>query len=75
LARWRREPISFIEEVLVDPETGQRFQLFPAQWEFFSRAWQLTEEGRMVYPEQVFAAIKKSGLRPGPKPDASVWGE
>ncbi len=28
LARWRANPLSFIEQVLRDPETGQPFELF-----------------------------------------------
>jgi hypothetical protein len=28
LARWRAQPLSFIEEVLRDPETGKLFELF-----------------------------------------------
>jgi hypothetical protein len=36
-ARWLRDPVSFITEVLLrDPETGQPFALYPAQVEFFA---------------------------------------
>jgi phage terminase large subunit-like protein len=61
LARWRREPIVFITEVLRDPETGKPFELFDAQRQFFEHAWQLNEDGRLRYPEQCMGAIKKSG--------------
>ena len=61
LARWRREPISFIEEVLRDPETGRPFVLLDAQRQFFAHAWQTDDDGRLIYPEQVFGAPKKSG--------------
>jgi len=61
LARWRANPISFIEQVLRDPETGRPFELFGAQREFLSPAFTLTDDGRLAYPEQVFGAIKKTG--------------
>ena len=61
LACWRANPLSFIEQVLRDPETGQPFDLFDAQREFLTGAFTLTDDGRLAYPEQVFGAIKKSG--------------
>ena len=61
LRRWQQRPIEFIEQILRDPETGQPFNLFPAEREFFARAWQRSDDGRLVYPEQCFGAIKKSG--------------
>ena len=33
-AKWRRDPVAFITEVLVDPETGKPFQLYPDQEAF-----------------------------------------
>jgi phage terminase large subunit-like protein len=61
LARWRNEPISFIEQVLRNPETGRPFELLDAQRQFFEHAWQTNEDGRLLYPEQCYGAIKKSG--------------
>src|SRR6516164_7232283 len=61
LARWRREPISFIEQVLRNPETGRPFELLDAQRQFFEHAWHTTDDGRLLYPEQCYGAIKKSG--------------
>jgi phage terminase large subunit-like protein len=61
LARWRREPVSFIEKVLRDPETGKPFELFEAELQFFAHAWQTNGDGRLRYPEQCFGAIKKTG--------------
>ncbi len=58
---WKRHPIRFITEVLVDPETGLPFELYPAQEEFLREALTPTADGRLLYPELVFAAIKKSG--------------
>lgn len=61
IARWRKHPDKFIEECLVDYETGKPFKLLPAQREFFARAFQLRDDGRLLFPEQCFSAPKKSG--------------
>jgi phage terminase large subunit-like protein len=60
-ARWSRDPIVFIREVLIDPETGTPFELYPAQERFLREAFTPTPDGRLRYPEIVFAAPKKSG--------------
>ena len=61
LARWKRDPVAFIREVLVDPETGAPFELYPAQERFLREAFTLKGDGRLPYPEIVFSAPKKSG--------------
>jgi hypothetical protein len=61
LARWRTNPIAFIEQVLVDPETGRPFVLLDAERQFLEHAFRLGADGRLLYPEQVFGAPKKSG--------------
>ena len=61
IARWRADPASFMEETLADPEVGTAYRLLPAQREFLGHAFQTDESGKLLYPEQVFAAIKKSG--------------
>lgn len=61
LERWQREPISFLEEVLHNPETGKPFELFDAERQFLKHAWETREDGRLRYPEQCFGAIKKTG--------------
>jgi phage terminase large subunit-like protein len=61
LQRWQRDPVSFISEVLRNPRDGQPFQLFEAQKQFFKYAWQTGDDGRLLYPEQCFGAIKKTG--------------
>jgi hypothetical protein len=38
LRRWRRDPTAFIKEVLVDPEAGKPFELYPAQERFLREA-------------------------------------
>lgn len=61
LARWKADPVAFIDEVLIDPETGWPFALYEAQKRFLRAALRLTREGRLPYPELVFACPKKSG--------------
>ena len=61
LARWRRNPAKFIEEVLVDPETGKKFVLLPAERAFLKYAFKTDKKGRLVYPELIYSAPKKSG--------------
>jgi phage terminase large subunit-like protein len=61
LARWRKHPVEFIEQCLYDPETGQPFRLSQAQREFLSEALRRAPNGRLLYPELLFGAIKKSG--------------
>ena len=61
LSRWRANPIAFIEECLVDPETRRPFVLLPAERAFLAHAFKTDEDGRLRYPELVFASIKKSG--------------
>jgi hypothetical protein len=60
LDRWRGDPTAFISDIMRDPETGRPFELFDAQTQFLRHAFTLTDDGRLVYPEQVFGAIKKS---------------
>jgi phage terminase large subunit-like protein len=60
-ARWRADPLTFIREVLVNPERGCPFVLYPAQERFIQEALTLTATGSLRYPELIFAAPKKSG--------------
>jgi phage terminase large subunit-like protein len=59
--RWRRDPIGFITDVLIDPETGKPFELYPAQTIFLRKGLTPTNDGRLRYSELVFSAPKKSG--------------
>lgn len=61
LERWRADPCSFVEQVLVNPETGKPFELLPAERTFLEHAYRRNDAGRLIYPEQVFSAPKKSG--------------
>jgi len=61
LDRWRNDHVAFIETVLHDPETGKPFVLLDAEREFLDHAFRTGDDGKLLYPEQVFAAPKKSG--------------
>lgn len=61
LDRWRADPCSFVEQVLVNPETGRPFELLPAERTFLKHAYRTNDAGKLIYPEQVFSAPKKSG--------------
>jgi hypothetical protein len=61
MERWRAKPWEFIEEALVDPETGKAYRLLDAERAFLSFAFLTGEDGKLLYPEQVYAAPKKSG--------------
>jgi hypothetical protein len=61
LRRWRANPALFAEEVLHDPENGAPYRLLPAERAFLAHAFRTGDDGRLLYPEQVFSAPKKSG--------------
>src|SRR6516165_10209204 len=61
LVHWRAHPIEFIETVLFDPETRQPFKLLPAERAFLTHAFKFDDNGRLLYPEQVYSCPKKSG--------------
>jgi phage terminase large subunit-like protein len=59
--RWRQDPISFIEAVLHDPETGRPFTLLPAERDFLQHAFKTGDDGRLLYSELIYSCPKKSG--------------
>lgn len=63
LRRWQANPQIFVDEVLVyyDEVTGARGSLLPAEREFLKHAFKTDTNGRLLYPEQVYGAPKKSG--------------
>jgi phage terminase large subunit-like protein len=61
LAHWRADPIAFVETVLVNPETRRPFELLPAERAFLAHAFQLDDNGKLLYPEQLYSCPKKSG--------------
>jgi len=60
-ARIGADPIKFIEQVLVNPETNAPFVLLDAEREFLKHAFATGADGRLLYPKQVYACPKKSG--------------
>jgi phage terminase large subunit-like protein len=54
-------PVEFNERVLVNPEDGRPFALTEAERVFLAHAFRVGEDGRLVYPELLFSAPKKSG--------------
>ena len=61
LSRWKNDPITFVEEVLCDPETSKPFVLLDAERIFMRHAFTLDDDGRLMFPELVYGAPKKSG--------------
>jgi phage terminase large subunit-like protein len=61
LQYWRAHPIEFIENILFDPESGAPFVLLPAERDFLEHAFKTGPDGRLLYPELVYSAPKKSG--------------
>jgi hypothetical protein len=59
--RFRADPCALIETAFADPETGRPYRLLPAERAFLERAFQTDDEGRLLHPEQVYGAPKKSG--------------
>ena len=59
--RWRRDPVAFVREVLIDPEDGKPFELYAEEAEFMRRAFTLSPAGRLSFSEIVFGGPKKSG--------------
>jgi hypothetical protein len=59
LKRWRANPVLFVEECLIDPETKRPFVLLEAEKRFLEHAFQTDEYDR--YPELLYACPKKSG--------------
>jgi phage terminase large subunit-like protein len=58
---WRQNPIAFIEQCLINPETGAPFELLPAERQFLEHAFQLGDNGKLLYSQWVYSCPKKSG--------------
>jgi hypothetical protein len=61
IKRYRKYPDAFVEECLINPETGLPFVLFEAERTFLRCAFQLDKNGQLLFPLLMFCAIKKSG--------------
>ena len=51
LARSSADPIKFIENVLIDFETGKPFVLLDSERNFLKHAFSMGPDGRLLYPE------------------------
>ena len=60
-ARWQANPVGFIQQVLINPETKRPFVLLDAERLFLAHAFATGADGRLLYPEQIYACPKKSG--------------
>lgn len=61
LRQWQTDPCTFIEQVFVNPETGERFTLLPAERQFLCYGFTLTTDGSLPYPELLYSCPKKGG--------------
>jgi hypothetical protein len=61
LKRYRQHPVAFVEECLINPETGRPFVLLDAERVFLRLALRIGANGRLPYPDLIYAAVKKSG--------------
>ena len=61
LKRYRADPIAFVEECLINPESGKPFVLVDAQRTFLQEALRLRKDGWLRYQDLIFSAPKKSG--------------
>jgi phage terminase large subunit-like protein len=62
LRRWR-DPVAFVHDVLINPQTAKPFQLYQAEVTFLREAVRLGPDGRLLYPDLMFCGPKKSGKR------------
>ena len=53
--------VTWVEGTLIDPETDALFILTDTERHFLRYALKLDQSGRLLYPEQVFSAPKKTG--------------
>jgi phage terminase large subunit-like protein len=59
--RWRADPAAFVREALINPETGQPFELYSAEERFLREAFTVDRDGKLPYAELIYGAPKKSG--------------
>ncbi len=60
IAEYWDRPVDFMR-ALVDPETGEPFEVYEAEDRFLEHALTLQDDGTLPCPELVFSAPKKSG--------------
>lgn len=62
-AVWRADPAAWVGDVLINPESGKPFVLYKEEIEFLRRAFTLTSEGKLPWPEILFSAGKSQARR------------
>ena len=70
LNHWRQHPVEFIETVLCNPETGQPFELLPAERAFLDHALQIGPDGKLIFTSGCIA-VRVRAVRLRFKPSSS----
>ena len=61
LNHFSKHPIEFIESCLFNPETGQPFELLPAERAFLEHAFQIGPDGKLIYNGVALLVSQKVG--------------
>jgi hypothetical protein len=61
LDRWRADPTSFIEEVLINPDTGEPFVLLDCERRFIAEMFKIDGDGHLIYSDIIYSCPKKTG--------------
>jgi hypothetical protein len=56
-AGWRRDPVAFIEQHLINLETGKPFVLLASEREFLRYALATDSNGRLLFPELIYESV------------------
>ena len=62
-ARWRADPIAFIEEILIDPETKKPFMLLDAERAFLKHAFATGADGQAAVIRSRSMLVQRSQER------------
>jgi hypothetical protein len=65
IGRWKSDPIAFVREVLINPETGQPFELYPEQERFFREALTPRQTGACAIRNRYSARPRRVGKTAG----------
>ena len=78
LAYWREHPAEFIEQCVVNPETGKPFVLLDAEKQFLQHAFTTDDNGRLLFPDADLQRHQEErqnplGCHPRHHRAAAVW--
>lgn len=59
--RYQGDPVAFVRDVLINPDTRAAFELYDAEVTFLERGFTIDASGVLAFPELLYAAPKKSG--------------